>query len=53
MQSYFLPSDSETSVDEIQLILQMRSNVTKFKINLKGLYESYECEVCLNKDNPD
>ena len=50
MQSYFLPSDSETSVENIHLIFQMRCNVTKLKMNLKGLYDTYECEVCLNKD---
>ena len=50
MQPYFLPSESDISKDEIQLIFQMRSKVTKVKMNLKGLYDTYECLVCLNQD---
>ena len=50
MQPYFHPSDSETSVEDIQQIFQMRSNITTLNLNLKGLYDTYECEVCLNKD---
>ena len=50
MQPYFLPSDGQISVEEIQIIFQMRSNVTKLKMNLKGLYDTYECRVCLNED---
>ena len=38
MQSYFLPSENDMTKDEIQLIFQMRSKVTKVKMNMKGLY---------------
>ena len=50
MQSYFLPSENDMTKDEIQLIFQMRSKVTKVKMNMKGLYDTYECSVCLNQD---
>ena len=40
MQSYFLPSENDMTKDEIQLIFQMRSKVTKVKMNMKGLYDT-------------
>ena len=33
MQPYFLPSESDISKDEIQLMFQIRSKVTKVKMN--------------------
>ena len=50
MQQYFLPNNQEMSKDEIQLIFQIRSKVTNVKMNLKGLYDSFECEVCKDED---
>ena len=50
MQEYFLPNELNVYKEEIQLIFQLRCQVTKLKINLKGLYDTYECEVCMNED---
>ena len=45
-QPYFLPNDQIISKEEIQLIFKIRSRVTNVKMNFKGLYDSFECEVC-------
>ena len=50
MQECFLPNELNVYKEEIQLIFQLRCQVTKLKINLKGLYDTYECEVCMNED---
>jgi hypothetical protein len=50
MQPYFLPCERDVSKDEIQLIFQMRSKVTNLKMNMKGLYDTYECQVCFKLD---
>ena len=50
MQEYFLPNQLNVHKEEIQMIFQLRCQVTKLKINLKGLYDTYECEVCMNED---
>ena len=50
MQAYFLPNELNVSKEEIQLIFQLRCRVTRLKMNLKGLYDTYECQVCMNDD---
>ena len=48
MQDYFLPNGIENvTKQEIQLIFQMRSKVTKLKLNMKGKHETFECGACL------
>ena len=46
MQNYFLGNEINITQDEIKLIFQIRSRVTKIKNNMKGSLENYECEVC-------
>ena len=48
MQPYLLPNELNASKEEIQLILRCRG--THLKTNLKGLYDTYECGVCLKED---
>ena len=50
MQPYLLPNELNASKEEIQLIFKMRCRVTHVKTNLKGLYDTYECGVCLKED---
>ena len=48
MQDYFLPNSiKNVTIQEIQLIFQMRSNVVNLKLNMKSKYETLECEACL------
>ena len=49
-QSYLLPNDQKISKEEIQLIFNIRSRVLNVKMNLQGLHESYECEICEKDD---
>ena len=51
MQDYFLPNGIENvTKQEIQLIFQMRSKVTKLKLNMKGKHETFECGACFLVD---
>ena len=50
MQEYFLPNELNVYIKEIQLIFQLRCHVARLKMNVKGLYDTYQCEVCMNED---
>ena len=50
MRKYFLPSKVNATKDEIQLIFKLRCRMTETKINYKGLYDTYECDVCGHED---
>ena len=50
MRRYFLPSETNASIEEIQLIFKLRCRVTKTKTNFKGLYDTYECDLCGEDD---
>ena len=47
MQQYFLTNKYEVTKEEIQVIFKLRSKVMRVKMNMKGLYNTYECDVCL------
>ena len=49
MQQYLKANKIKITKEEMQLIFKMRCRVTEIRNNLKGLYDSYECEVC-NKE---
>ena len=38
------------STEERQLVFQLRSAVTDVKMNFKGMYSEFECEIC-EKEN--
>ena len=46
MQKYLKPNQNKMSKDESQLIFKLRCRVTKVKENLKGIYDSLECDTC-------
>ena len=50
IRKYFLPSNTKATKDEIQLIFKLRSRMTETKTNYKGLYDTYECDVCGDED---
>ena len=50
MRRYFLPSEANASIEEIQLIFKLRCRVTKTKTNFKGLYDTYACDLCGEDD---
>jgi hypothetical protein len=50
MQTYLMPSQMKISTDERQLVFQLRSAVTDVKVNFKGMYSEFECEIC-EKEN--
>ena len=50
MQTYLMPSQMKISTDERQLVFQLRSAVTDVKMNFKGMYSEFECEIC-EKEN--
>ena len=46
MQEYMLPNKNNISKEEIQLIFKLRCKVMNVKMNLKNMYDSYECQIC-------
>ena len=50
MQEYFKPNGYKVTKEEIQVIFKLRSKVMRVKMNMKGLYDTYECGVCLIED---
>ena len=49
-QDYFKPSIENVTKDEIQYIFKIRSKTLNVKMNKKGQFESFECEVCNKED---
>lgn len=50
MRNYFLPNGINQSKEESQLIFQLRSRMTFLKTNYKGIYDTYECSACEEKE---
>ena len=38
------------SVEERQLIFKLRTQMTNVKMNFKGIYENFQCEICFDED---
>ena len=49
-QTYFLPNKLNIYKEDIHLIFRMRCKVVNLKMNMKGIYDAYECKVCQNED---
>ena len=50
MQPYFLPNKDGISAEDIKWIFRIRCREVKVKMNLQGLYDSFECEMCMKED---
>ena len=50
MQKYLLPNEYSITKEDVQTIFKIRSRVMNVKMNMKGIYDTYECEVCLMED---
>ena len=50
IQSYLLPNTEKISKEEMQMIFKLRCRVTDLKTNMKGIYDSYECQICENEE---
>ena len=50
MQNYLKPSRVKVSQKEMNTIFEMRSRVTKVKVNFRGNYENLECRICKNEE---
>ena len=46
IQKYLKQSKMQISVEERQLIFKLRSRVTNVRMNYKGMYEEWSCQVC-------
>ena len=46
MQSYFLPGKEIVTQEDIQWIFKIRCREIHVKMNLQGLYDSFECKIC-------
>ena len=50
MRKYFQPSEANATKEEIQLVFKLRCRMTETKTNFKGLYDTYECDICGKED---
>ena len=50
MQKYLAPNEEDLLKSDMQMIFKMRCKVIKLKMNMKSMYEEYECRVC-RKEN--
>ena len=46
MQQYFMAKNKKINIEDCQNIFKMRCRVTKTKMNMKQMYETYECRGC-------
>ena len=46
MKKYLTPSKENISKEMTQTIFKLRCRMTDVKANFRGLYETYECEIC-------
>ena len=49
MQPYFMPTKSNISEEDIQWIFRIRCREIKVKMNYQGLYDTFECKICLEE----
>ena len=50
MQKYLMPNNYNMKKEDGQQIFKLRSRVTDVKMNMKGLYDMFECEACGKED---
>ena len=50
MQKYLRPTENKIMQEEAQEIFKLRSRVSDVKINFRGKYENFECEICMEED---
>ena len=53
MQQYLMASNENMKIEDSQNIFRMRCKVTKTKMNMKQLYNSYECRACYREYEND
>ena len=49
MQPYFMPTKSNISEEDIQWIFMIRCREIKVKMNYQGLFDTFECKICLEE----
>ena len=50
MQDYLLPNKSNMKNEEAELVFQLRCRTTRAKMNIKAMYDTYECRACGEKN---
>ena len=53
MQKYFLPNGNKISQEEIRIIFKLRARMTNVKMNMKGNYLNYECDLCNKEESQE
>ena len=48
IHKYLAPNNAKMKQEDAQLIFKLRYHVTEIKINMQGMYDTYECEVCIS-----
>ena len=50
MQNYLKSNKLKISQNEAQEIFKLRSRMTDVKLNLRGMHETLECDICNEED---
>ena len=50
MQKYLKNGKIHITIEERQLVFKLRAQVTNVKMNFKGMYQDFLCEIC-NEEN--
>ena len=50
MRKYLMPNETNATKEDKILIFKLRCRVTDTKMNKKGLYDDYECDICENEN---
>ena len=54
MQKYLKPNMEKIRIEDCQLIFKLRCRVTRAKINMKGLFDTFECRACeINEESQE
>ena len=46
IKDYLLPNINKISKEEIQLIFRLRCKLTNVKMNMNGMYDQFQCQIC-------
>ena len=50
IRKYLKHGQTQILVEERQLIFKLRTQMTNVKMNFRGMYDSFQCEICYEED---
>ena len=50
IRKYLKHGQTQISIEERQLIFKLRTQMTNVKMNFRGMFENFQCEICCEED---